>query len=56
MLLADCLNEEPWQVIASDISTRVLEQAASGMFSMARAQEIPREYLNRFCRKGTGSS
>ncbi|NJD06332.1 MAG: protein-glutamate O-methyltransferase CheR [Methylococcaceae bacterium] len=56
MLLADCLGDEPWEVVASDISTRVLEQASSGVYSMARARELPRDYLNRFCLKGVGSN
>lgn len=56
MLLADNLKDEPWEVVASDISTRVLEQASSGVYSMARARELPREYLNRFCLKGVGAN
>jgi len=30
MLLEDCLPGQPWEVVASDISTRVLERARTG--------------------------
>jgi chemotaxis protein methyltransferase CheR len=55
MLLADVLGSTPWEILGSDISTRVLERARQGHYSMERAQEIPRPYLTRFCLKGTGS-
>jgi chemotaxis protein methyltransferase CheR len=54
MLLAEHLNTEPWEVIASDISTRVLEQARTGYYPISRAEEIPRHYLTKYCLKGTG--
>jgi len=54
MLLAEYLKADPWQVIASDISTRVLEQAQSGYYPISRAEEIPRHYLTKYCLKGTG--
>jgi chemotaxis protein methyltransferase CheR len=54
MLLADCLGDEPWEVIGSDISTRVLARARIGHYPMERARNIPQEYLKRFCLKGTG--
>lgn len=55
MQLADQLGDTPWEVVASDLSTQVLEKARRGLYSMQRAQEIPRHYLTRFCLKGTGS-
>ncbi|RJG00077.1 CheR family methyltransferase [Noviherbaspirillum saxi] len=54
MVLADCLGDEPWEVIGSDISTRVLARARIGHYSMERARHIPEAYLKRFCLKGTG--
>jgi chemotaxis protein methyltransferase CheR len=39
-------------VIGSDISTRVLQGAAAGHYSMERAKHIPPAYLRRFCLKG----
>lgn len=54
MVLADVLGDEPWEVIGSDISTRVLEKARGGHYPMTRIEGIPRDYLTRFCLKGTG--
>lgn len=55
MVLADCLGEQPWEVVASDISTRVLERARSGNYPIEQAQHIPKNYLVKYCLKGTGS-
>lgn len=55
MVLAEALGDAPWEVIGSDISTRVLERARSGHYSMQRMPEIPRSYLTRYCLKGVGS-
>jgi chemotaxis protein methyltransferase CheR len=54
MLLEDCLPRQPWEVVASDISTRVLEQARRGHYSMDRLGNFPPGYLRRFCLKGHG--
>jgi chemotaxis protein methyltransferase CheR len=54
MVLADRLGTNPWEVIGSDISLRVLRQACAGHYSMERAQHIPQAYLRRFCLKGIG--
>jgi chemotaxis protein methyltransferase CheR len=55
MMLADVLGESPWELIASDLSTRVLEKARAGVYPMERAEDIPKHYLTRFCLKGTGN-
>ena len=55
MVLEDQLGGRPWEVIASDISSRVLERARAGHYSMERARNIPPPYLQRFCLKGTGA-
>ena len=52
MTLADCLGHQAWEILASDISTKVLETAQGGHYPMARASDIPPDYLNRFCLKG----
>jgi chemotaxis protein methyltransferase CheR len=54
MVLADCLPEESWEVLASDVSLRVLEQARTGHYPDSRTTHIPRDYLRRFCLKGNG--
>jgi chemotaxis protein methyltransferase CheR len=52
MLLADQLPAQGWEVLASDISSRVLETARNGHYPMSRAAHVPPAYLRRFCLKG----
>jgi chemotaxis protein methyltransferase CheR len=54
MLLEDCLPGQLWEVVASDISARVLERARAGHYSMQRIANFPPGYLQRFCLKGRG--
>ena len=55
MVLADCLGDKAWEVIGTDISTRMLERARSGHYPMSRTQHLPVSYLKRFCLKGSGA-
>jgi chemotaxis protein methyltransferase CheR len=55
MLLADCLGDAPWEIVASDISARVLRKAQEGLYPIVRAKDIPNQYLKRFCLRGTGN-
>jgi len=55
MVLADILGDAPWEVLATDISTRMLERARCGHYPMERASQMPEAYLKRFCLKGQGS-
>ncbi|MET3131603.1 chemotaxis protein methyltransferase CheR [Oxalobacteraceae bacterium GrIS 1.11] len=52
MVLADCLGDLPWEVVGSDISTRVLDSARGGHYPLERTKHIPATYLKRFCLKG----
>jgi chemotaxis protein methyltransferase CheR len=52
MVLADVLGAAPWEVTASDISTRVLQRARAGHYPMERATHVPQDYLRRYCLKG----
>ena len=52
MLLEDCLPGQPWEVVGSDISARVLERARAAHYSMERIEHFPPGYLQRFCLKG----
>lgn len=56
MLLEECLGAlgRPWEVVASDISMRVLERAATGHYSTMRTGGIPPHYLRKYCLKGAG--
>lgn len=55
MVLADTLGAQPWEVIGSDISTRVLARARLGHYPLERTRHIPEPYLKRFCLKGIES-
>ncbi|MGZ5008633.1 MAG: CheR family methyltransferase [Methylobacter sp.] len=55
MLLHKVLGNTPWEIVASDLSMRVLEKARSGLYPMERIPEIPRDYLLNYCLKGTGA-
>lgn len=52
MMLDELLGKEPWEVVASDISARILVRARSGLFPIERGVEIPKPYLTRYCLKG----
>ncbi|MBY0556132.1 MAG: protein-glutamate O-methyltransferase CheR [Burkholderiaceae bacterium] len=54
MVLADVLGEAAWEVLGTDISTRVLERARFGHYVMERASGVPLDLLKRYCLKGQG--
>lgn len=54
MVLADAMPGAEWEVVASDISARVLATARHAHYPMVRAQHIPPAYLQRYCLKGFG--
>jgi len=54
MVLEDCLGSGRWEVVGSDISTRVLAQARRGQYVASRTTNIPAAYLKRFCLRGVG--
>jgi chemotaxis protein methyltransferase CheR len=43
------------EVLASDLSTKVLDRAAAGIWSLEKAKEIPEAHLKRFMLKGFGA-
>lgn len=55
MLVAEYLGDAPWDIAASDLSTRMLEKAAAGHYPMEEASHIPPEFLRRYCLKGIGT-
>lgn len=52
MVLDELLGKEPWEVVASDISTHILDKARNGLYPAGRIPEIPKQYLSRYCLKG----
>ncbi len=55
MLLDESLGDAPWEIVGTDLSTRVLEKARCGVYPEDRLPEIPRHYLSRYCLKGQGT-
>jgi chemotaxis protein methyltransferase CheR len=55
MVLADHFGDGQWEVVASDICTRVLEKARSGCYPLERTTGISREHLFKYCLKGVAS-
>lgn len=53
MVLADCRAPGSWEVFASDISGKVLDQARAGIYRMERLEYMPADYLKRYCLRGT---
>lgn len=54
MVLSDALGKCDWDILATDISSKVLEHARTGVYRAERINHIPRDYLQRFCRRGIG--
>nr|WP_320131495.1 CheR family methyltransferase [uncultured Holophaga sp.] len=55
MVLSEVLGSAEWEVLGTDISTRVLDRARRGIYPMERASTIPIDMLHRHCLKGQGS-
>lgn len=53
MVLADCMGTTPWEVVGTDISTRMVQDAERAVFTLERARHVPPDYLRRYCLKGT---
>ncbi|TAK88744.1 MAG: protein-glutamate O-methyltransferase CheR [Aquabacterium sp.] len=55
MVLAEALGHTRFDILASDISTRVLETARQGLYPIEDAANIPKSTKARYCLKGVGS-
>jgi chemotaxis protein methyltransferase CheR len=56
MVLADKLGDDgAWEILGTDISGSVLEQARKGHYRLAEADKIPPQYLKKYCLKGKGA-
>lgn len=49
--------EDGWQtdILATDLSTRVLEAAEAGVYPIGASEQVPEAYLNAFMLRGIGS-
>jgi chemotaxis protein methyltransferase CheR len=52
LVLADTLPSGAWEIVGTDISTRVVERARAGLYPVAAAERIPKPLLRRFGLKG----
>ncbi|PIW59253.1 protein-glutamate O-methyltransferase CheR [Shewanella sp. CG12_big_fil_rev_8_21_14_0_65_47_15] len=55
MVLSDVLEDRPWEVVGSDISSRMLATARQGKYPLSRATGVSQHYLHRYCLKGIGT-
>lgn len=54
MLLSEHLRDVPWEVVASDLSSRVLAKARAGVYPLERVRETPTPILHKYFLRGTG--
>jgi chemotaxis protein methyltransferase CheR len=52
MVLADAVPSGNWEIVGTDISSRVVESARRGLYPIEAAERIPRGMLRRYCRRG----
>jgi chemotaxis protein methyltransferase CheR len=52
MVLADHLGMNNWELLATDISRKVLMQAERGLYRMERLEQMPPQYLKQYCLRG----
>lgn len=57
MLMADRLGlgSHGWNILGTDLSTAMVEQARRGLYGESRTRGIPQPYLKRYCLKGVGA-
>lgn len=52
MVLADTRGETGWEIVGTDISSRVLERARRGIYPLDAVAKIPQPMLKAFCLRG----
>jgi chemotaxis protein methyltransferase CheR len=52
MTLAEYFSGDNWEVLGTDICTRVVEKAKRGLYPMSAADKIPLPMLKKYCLKG----
>jgi chemotaxis protein methyltransferase CheR len=43
-----------WEIFGSDISSRIIAKAKTGLYQCHRIDAIPKDFLKKYCLKGTG--
>lgn len=56
MTISDAIRHDiAWEIIATDISTRMIERARRGLYLLSDFEDVPIEYLEKYCLKGVRS-
>jgi len=55
MLMAENLGMRNWEIFASDLSTKVLAAARSGVYPLDRLEHMEQRLLEKYCLKGVRS-
>lgn len=55
MILAENLRGKEWSILGTDLSTKVLEKAGKGVYSMDRIELLDKELMQKYCLKGVRS-
>lgn len=55
MVLAQQRGAGAWQVLGTDISSRMLARARQALYPLSRCQHIPPDFLKQYCLKGQGA-
>lgn len=55
MVMAENLGMRTWEVLGSDLSTRVLERARAGVYLLDRLDQMDSRFLEKYCLKGVRS-
>lgn len=54
LLASEHAKTSHWEVVGTDISTRMLDKARRGLYPIAAADKIPKSLLKKHCLKGHG--
>jgi chemotaxis protein methyltransferase CheR len=52
MTVADVIPDGVWEVVGTDVSSRVVRLAQRGVYPIAASEKIPTRLLRKYCRKG----
>lgn len=55
MILAEYSPTDAWEIVGTDISSRVVAQAHTGQYPISRAESMPHHYLTKYCLRGVGN-